>query len=82
VSYLGRELDRHISWLEQKSEELQRVVSQLAAEAFTGEGWDTAQSGLLRAAISELGDACGRSIEAALHDVEQFRDAIRYANHS
>lgn len=78
MSHLARELDRQLVWIEQQARDLQAAVEQLVNETGalmsddeTGT-WNERQADIIRRAINDWGDNCGRSIGSACTEVREF----------
>jgi hypothetical protein len=83
MSYLARELERHLLWIEARARDLQRGVEQLVEEGhslMTGpELWDDEHAEVIRSAINDWADNCGRAIASATSDVTEFRTVLNRA---
>ncbi|MBB4910598.1 hypothetical protein [Actinophytocola algeriensis] len=84
MSHLARELDRHLEWIESQAEALQEAIEQLYRQtnALMNQhaGWNDEQAHIIRRAIADWGDNCGRSILHACDEVRQFREHLLRAS--
>ena len=83
MSHLARELDRHVTWIEQQEEELREAVEGLVRDvqgrrSSTGT-WDEQQVQAIDQAVRDLGDNVGRSIAVARREVDDFHRALLHA---
>jgi hypothetical protein len=85
IPYIARELDRQLAWIEQQARDLQAAVEQLINEAralMNDDGtwsWNEQQADIIRRAVNDLGDNCGRSIGDGCNEVHEFNARLYQA---
>lgn len=80
MSYLSRDLYRHIAWVESLANELQEAARQMAADYNATDlepdyGWDSEQYSELSQIEPEI-DGLGRSIQYALRELQRLHQAL------
>lgn len=82
MSYLARDLARHILMLRHLADDLVRETDALARAVDndqSGDGWDEKQAEVINRAINDWGDNCERSIQSAIREAASFRSGLERA---